>query len=299
MNPGVQPVGWPIPDTQALVLSGNNQLCGINEPGEIVLRTPFRSLGYINAPEENQKRFVQNPFRADPKDLIYVTGDTGCYRPDGSLQLLGRCDDQVKIRGVRIEPAEVTATLARHPLVQSCVVVGRKNDQNEPYLAAYLVAVGEEKPTTARLRSYLLEQLPPAMVPSDFMFLDALPLTPNGKIDRRALPAPEKTRPEIEESYVAPRTPVEAMIAEIWTEVLKLESVGVYDNFFELGGHSLLATQVVSRVRQVLNADLPLRVLFEKPMVASLSEYVEAVRWAGKENSQTFGDLGETEGILL
>jgi amino acid adenylation domain-containing protein len=279
MSPGVQPVGWPMSDTQALVLTRNNQLCGINEPGEIVLRTPFRSLGYINALEENQKRFVQNPFRDDPQDLLYFTGDTGCYRPDGSLQILGRCDDQVKIRGVRIEPAEVTAALAKHPLIQSCVVVGKKNDQDEPYLAAYVVTGGEEKSTIQQLRSYLLEQLPSAMVPSVFVSLDALPLAPNGKIDRRALPEPDYRESEPEQSYIAPRTEIESVVAGIWAEVLKLERIGVHNNFFDLRGHSLLAMQIISKMLRTLQVELPVRSFFEAPTVAGLAKLIEAIRW--------------------
>ncbi|MDZ4344076.1 MAG: non-ribosomal peptide synthetase, partial [Candidatus Binatia bacterium] len=300
IGPGVQPVGWPIPDTQALVLAGNHQLCGINEPGEIVLRTPFRSLGYVNAPEENQKRFVTNPFRDDPQDLIYFTGDAGCYRPDGSLEILGRLDDQVKIRGVRIEPAEVTATLARHPLVESCVVVGKKNERDETYLAAYAVASGEEKSTTTELRSYLLQQLPAAMVPSVFVFLDSLPLTPNGKIDRKALPEPDQQRSAPEESYIAPRTEIENVVAGTWAEVLKLPRVGVHDNFFELGGHSLLATQIISRIHEALHMDVSLRALFEKPTVARLSNHIQTIQRARNEHQRTAMDnLDETEEIIL
>jgi acyl-coenzyme A synthetase/AMP-(fatty) acid ligase/acyl carrier protein len=300
IGPGVQPVGWPIPDTQALVLAGNHQLCGINEPGEIVLRTPFRSLGYVNAPEENQKRFVKNPFRDDAEDLIYFTGDAGRYRPDGTLEILGRLDDEVKIRGVRIEPAEVTATLARHPLVESCVVVGKKNERDETYLAAYAVASVEEKSTTTELRSYLLQQLPAAMVPTVFVFLDSLPLTPNGKIDRKALPEPDQQRSAPEESYIAPRSRIESVVAGIWAEVLKLQRVSVHDNFFALGGHSLLATQIVSRIREALQVDLLLRALFENPTVSSLSDHLEAIQRAGNEHQGTAMDnLDETEEIIL
>jgi acyl-coenzyme A synthetase/AMP-(fatty) acid ligase/acyl carrier protein len=272
-EPGIQSVGRPIPNTQALVLNAHNQLCGVNEPGEIVLRTPFRSLGYVNATEENHKRFIKNPFRNDPQDLIYFTGDAGCYAPDGSLQILGRRDDQIKIRGVRIEPGEVTAILAGHPLVQSCVVVGRKNDQDESVLVAYVVASGRED-LTAELRAYLLEQLPAVMVPSVFVLLDALPLTPNGKIDRKSLPEPDHTRSE-PDSYTAPRTEMENVVAAIWRQVLKLEKIGVHNNFFDLGGHSLLATQIVSRLRELLGVEVSLRVLFEKPTVAGLVDHMK------------------------
>jgi acyl carrier protein len=258
-------------------LNDHHQLCGVNEPGEIVLRTPFRSLGYVNAAEENHKRFVQNPFRDDRDDLVYFTGDVGYYAPDGSLHLLGRCDDQIKIRGVRIEPAEVTAILAGHPLVRSCIVVGKKDEQSQWSLAAYVVGAGAEMLTQELLRSYLLEQLPAAMVPSVFVWMNELPLTPNGKIDRKSLPEPDHTRIE-PESFMPPRSRTERLVAEIWAQVLKVEKIGVHDNFFDLGGHSLLATQIVSRLRQTFRLDVPLRVLFEKPTVAGLSDHIKKVQ---------------------
>jgi amino acid adenylation domain-containing protein len=300
MRTGVQPVGSPITETQALVLAHDNRLCGVNEPGEIVLRTPFRSLGYVNAPEESQKRFVKNPFREDPGDLIYFTGDAGRYRPDGSLEILGRLDDQVKIRGVRVEPAEVTAILSQHPLVASGIVVGKKNERGETCLVAYVVA-SEQRPTmTAQLRSYLLDRLPAAMVPSAFVFLDSLPLTPNGKLDRKALPEADHRRSEPERGFVAPRTELEKIVAGIWAEVLKLERIGVHDNFFDAGGHSLLATQTFSRIRVALQVDLSVRALFEKPTVASLCEYIEAIRWAGKTHQPNLTDnCDETEEMIL
>lgn len=300
MRSGVQPVGSPITETQVLVLAHDNQLCGVNEPGEIVLRTPFRSLGYVNAPEESQKRFVKNPFRDDAEDLIYFTGDAGRYRPDGELEILGRLDDQVKIRGMRVEPAEVTARLSQHPLVDSCIVVGKKDKGDETCLVAYVVASKQGQATTRQLRSYLLEQLPAAMVPSVFVFLDSLPLTLNGKVDRKALPQPDHKKSEPEKSFVAPRTEIERIVACIWAEVLKLDNVGIHDNFFELGGHSLLASQIFSRLRGALQVEAPLRTLFEKPTVASLSDHIEAIRWAGKENQRTSKDsCDETEEIML
>jgi acyl carrier protein len=300
LRSGVQPVGRAIPQAQALVLAQNNQLCGINEPGEIVLRTPFRSLGYINAPEENRMRFVKNPFRDDAQDLVYFTGDAGRYAPDGSLEILGRLDDQVKIRGVRIEPAEVTAILAQHPLVDSCIVVAKKNGDDDSSLVAYLVASKQGQPTSTQLRSYLLEQLPVAMLPSAFILLDSLPLTSNGKVDRKALAALDHNRPDPEKSFAAPRTALEKMLVAIWAEVLKSNRVGIDDNFFELGGHSLLATQLVSRIRGALAVELPLRALFEKPTVAGLSDHIELVLQSGKKHSKiSKDDLGEMEEIVL
>jgi amino acid adenylation domain-containing protein len=300
LRPGVQAIGQPIPDSQALILGENNQLCGINEPGEIVLRTPFRSLGYINAPQENQKRFVKNPFREDDQDLLYFTGDAGRYAPDGTLEILGRLDDQIKIRGVRVEPAEVTAILAGHPAITSCAVVARKDEKDEMYLIAYAVAAEQAKVTTTDLRTYLFEQVPAAMVPSAFVFLDALPLSANGKIDRNALPVVDRRWPDLEPGYVAPRTEVESSLAEIWAEVLKLDQVGIHDDFFDLGGHSLLATQAISRINKALQVELPLRVLFEKPTLVGLSDHIEVIRSKAKKYQAPSAENADgTEEIIL
>ena len=280
---GTQPIGQPLPETQALILSSNGQLCGIGEIGEIVVRTPFASLGYINAPEEQQKRFRQNPYRKEFEDRLFYTGDLGRYRLDGSIEILSRIDQQVKIRGVRIEPREIETVVLGHPAIREAVVLARKNPQSEKYLVAYVVPklMGEKSATssvslnTNKLRQYLSQQLPEYMMPSALVFLKALPLTPNGKINRQALPEPEIDRSWLNSSFVAPRTATEQQLAEIWTEVLQLKQVGIYDNFFELGGHSLLATQVVSRIAQIFEVELPLRTLFETPTIAGLSNFIE------------------------
>jgi len=298
--PGIQPIGWPLPQTQALVLAENNRLCGIGEAGEIVIRTPFRTLGYINATEENRKRFVKNPFRDDERDLLYCTGDRGRYRPDGMLEILGRLDDQVKIRGVRVEPDEVATTLARHPAVQACTVIARQDEGDQTYLAAYVVPAGQDEVTIPKLRSYLSSQLPAAMVPAAFVFLDQLPLTPNGKVDRRALPVPDRASPEMETTFVAPRTPVEETVAGIWAELLGVEQIGIHHNLFELGGHSLLATQIMSRLRWVFGVELPLRSIFETPTVAGLVELIETICWAvqGPQHSRDATTGNREEGEL-
>jgi len=268
--PGVQPVGQPLPETQLLVLTEGNHLCGVNEPGEIVVRTPFRTSGYVNAAEEQQRRFIVNPHGTDADDVLYRTGDRGRYRADGSLMVLGRLDQQVKIRGVRVEPDEVTAVLSRHPKVRACAVVAREDQEHALALVAYAVASPDQVGADV-LRAYLAERLPSALVPSAFVFLDRLPLTSNGKVDRRALPAPEHWRGEPQRPYVAPRTPIEEILAGIWAEVLGVPRVGVHDDFFALGGHSLRATQVIVRSRSAFQVELPLRTLFEAPTVAGLS----------------------------
>jgi acyl-CoA synthetase (AMP-forming)/AMP-acid ligase II len=270
--PGVQPVGRPLPETQALVLSKDGKLCGIGEIGQIVLRTPFRTLGYINDPREQQQHFKRNPFRDDPNDVVYYTGDLGRYRIDGLLSICGRLDDQVKIRGVRVEPDEVAAVLEHHPRIRSSVVVARRNSHEETTLVTYIVPSGKPAMTFAELRSYLGKQFPDYMIPSAFMVLDSLPLTPNGKVDRKALPDPYVERSGSKDSYVAPRTPIEKLLEGIWCDVLGIKKVGIYDNFFELGGHSLLAIKVISRVRWAFEVNLPVRCLFESPTVEGLTD---------------------------
>ncbi|HET6976573.1 MAG TPA: amino acid adenylation domain-containing protein [Pyrinomonadaceae bacterium] len=268
---GVQPVGRPLPETQAIVLNPGGGLCGIGERGEINIRTPFRTLGYLNQPEENE-RFVKNSL---VPDVIYKTGDLGRYRLDGTLEILGRVDDQIKVRGVRIEPNEITNVLLKHSSVQAAAVVGYKTPEGDSALAAYVVAAEGVLP---ELRAFLSRQLPAAMVPSSFVALAELPLTANGKLDRRKLPAPDTASTQVEE--VAPRNWTEEVLVGIWAEVLRRDHIGVEDDFFALGGHSLLATQVIARVRHVFHVELPLRRLFERPTVRLLAETIdESVRF--------------------
>ncbi|MEG4076432.1 condensation domain-containing protein, partial [Microcoleus sp. Pol14D5] len=204
----------------------------------------------------------------------YKTGDLARYLSDGNIEYLGRTDNQVKIRGFRIELGEIEAVLSQHPDVRETVVIATENVALDKQLVAYVVCHQQPAPAISDLRRFLKEKLPEYMVPGAFVVLEALPLTPNGKVDRRALPAPEK-RSELEESFVAPRTPIEEILASIWGNILSSDSVGVSDNFFELGGHSLLATQVISRVRDTLTVELPLRSLFEAPTIAEFASRVE------------------------
>ncbi|BAY46081.1 amino acid adenylation domain-containing protein [Scytonema sp. HK-05] len=289
--PGVQPVGSPQPETQALVLGENNQLCGTGEPGQIVIRTPFRSLGYINASEENRSRFVKNPLGNDEQDLLYYTGDRGRYRPDGSLEILGRLDRQVKIRGVRIELREIETVLGLHPAVREVIVIAREDQPGDQRLVAYVVPQQEQVSTTDELRRFLKEKLPKYMIPSAFVMLDALPLTPNGKVDRRALPMPEQVRQEVEETFVAPRTEIERQLTQIWEEVLGIQPISIKDNFFDLGGHSLLAVRLFAQIEKKFGTSIPLATLFQSGTVETLAKmlYQEQERLASgdQEKSKT------------
>lgn len=272
--PGIQPVGNPMPQTQALVLNKKGQICGIGEVGEIVIRTPFRTLGYVNAPEENLKKFIKNPFRNDARDQIYFTGDQGRYRPDGLLEILGRIDGQVKIRGIRIETAEVASFLTHHPDVASCTVIARKDNGNGAYLAAYVVPKDQKQLTISELRTHLQQNLLPAMVPGAFVFLQELPRTSNGKIDRRLLPEPDQTQLVLESASIAPRNTIEKQLVDIWEDILGIEPIGVTDNFFDLGGHSLLAVHVFSQINRVFNVNLPLATLFRQSTIEHLAEEI-------------------------
>ncbi len=231
--------------------------------------------GYLQRPELTAERFVPHPWGAAGTRL-YRTGDRGRYLANGELEYLGRVDRQVKVRGFRIELGEIEATLAQHKDVSESVVLAR-DDDGDTRLVAYVVASDEQVLTVSELHSHMKERLPEYMVPSAFVLLDRLPLTANGKVDRHNLPAPSGLRPELTEEYVAPRTGIELEIVKIWTEVLSVERIGVYDNFFELGGHSLLATQVVSRLRDLLKIELPLRYIFEYPTVHALATKIDGV----------------------
>lgn len=273
----VIPVGKGIADVQLLILNSLQQLAGIGEMGEIYVRTPYLAKGYIGSEELTSDRFIINPFTNLPEDRLYKTGDLGRYLPSGDIEFLGRSDYQVKIRGFRIELAEIEALLNQYPNVPENVVIAREDEPGNKRLVAYIVAPSDRAPNTSELRQFLQKRLPDYMVPSAFVMLEAFPLTPNGKIDRRALPAPDLSHREAENTFVAPRTPTEEILSAIWGDILGVE-VGVYDNFFELGGHSLNATQVLSRVRNALCVELPLRLLFEFPTLGAFSEHLEATR---------------------
>jgi amino acid adenylation domain-containing protein len=271
---GIQPIGRPMPFTQALVVADRWRMCGIEEPGEIVLRTPFRTLGYLNAGEEQRHRFPPNPFTGDGRDLLYRTGDSGRYEPDGSLVITGRLDDQVKIRGCRVEPAEITAALRTCPGVRDGVVVAVDDEAGNRTLVGYVVGNGGGTPSSHDLRRFLMERLPDYMIPSMFVPLAALPLTATGKVDRRALPTPAPAASAPPETHVGPRTALEKVLARIWADVLGHDRIGMYDGFFELGGHSLMATRLVARIRSTLGVEIPLRAVFSRPTIAELADLI-------------------------
>ncbi len=268
-------VGVPIPDLQAYVLGPGLQLVPVGVPGELFIGGAGLARGYLNRAELSAQRFIPHPFSAEPGARLYRTGDKGRYRPDGSIEYLGRLDAQVKVRGFRIELGEVEMVLAQHSEVAEVIVLAREDVPGDKRLVAYVVGKGRT-PDAAALREHVRTRLPEYMVPSAFVLLEALPLTTNGKVDRKALPAPELQPAGQGEAFVAPRTPTEEILAGIFAQVLGVERVGAESGFFDMGGHSLLATQVMSRLRSTFHVELELRELFQSPTVRELAKRVEA-----------------------
>ncbi|MDB9509542.1 amino acid adenylation domain-containing protein, partial [Microcystis aeruginosa CS-338/01] len=266
-------IGRPIANTKAYILDQNLQPVPIGVKGELHLCGVRLARGYLNRPELTAEKFIDNPFAHSPFNRLYKTGDLARYLPDGNIECFGRIDNQVKIRGFRIELGEIEAVLNQNIDVQTSCVIIREDTPGDKYLVAYIVAHYERIPMISELRQFLSSKLPLYMVPQAFVFLESLPLTTNRKVDRRALPAPDKIGNR-RDQYVAPRNGIEEMLVQIWTEILKIEQVGIYDNFFEIGGHSLLATQLVSRVRSLFKIELPLRSLFAAATVAELAHLI-------------------------
>jgi acyl carrier protein len=244
----------------------------IGVPGELYISGIGLARGYLNRPDLTAEKFIQNPFI---KSKLYKTGDLARYLPDGNIEFLGRIDHQVKIRGFRIEIGEIEAVLSQHPSVRKAVVMAREDEPGNKRLVAYVIPSAETVQTSPILSSYLKEKLPEYMVPSAYVMLKNFPLTPNGKVNRKALPSPDKIRPDLTATFVEPRTPIEKMLVEIWAKVLSIQQVGIYDNFFELGGHSLLVTQLLARVRKAFPIELSLGSIFEAPTVAGMVERIE------------------------
>ncbi|HEY0782897.1 MAG TPA: amino acid adenylation domain-containing protein, partial [Thermoanaerobaculia bacterium] len=276
------PIGRPFANQEVFVLDGNLGPVPVGLPGELCLGGAGVARGYLDRPDLTATKFVPHPASAEAGQRMYRTGDLARWLPSGDVEFLGRLDHQVKVRGFRIEPGEIESVLGEHPAVRQAVVVVLEQKPGDKHLVAYVVP--RELPDGAaaaalatEVRTHVKEKLPEYMVPSAFVILPELPLTPNGKVDRRALPAPDWSATVRSEDFVAPRTAVEELVAEIWKEVLHVERVGAFDNFFERGGHSLIATQVVSKIRQSLEVDLPLRTLFESRTLAELALEIEEV----------------------
>ncbi|HEX6292065.1 MAG TPA: amino acid adenylation domain-containing protein [Herpetosiphonaceae bacterium] len=303
-------IGGPIPDLQLYVLDAQLQPVPIGVAGEIYVGGAGVARGYLNRPALTAERFVPDPFSRPegtrPGARLYRSGDLARHLANGDIEYLGRIDQQVKIRGFRIELGEIEAVLRQHEAVQDAVVVVR-----EERLVAYVVTNKEQRNKEQRtengpaddscslfsvlcspqeLRALLGSGLPDYMVPSAFVFLDALPLTVNGKLNRKALPAPDSSSITSQATFVAPRTPAEEVVAQIWSRLLHVERVGVTDNFFDLGGNSLLATQALVRLHDVFQIKVSVRSLFDSPTIAGLVETM-AELWGDPEGPQALNEI--------
>ena len=299
------PIGQPMPGAEAILIDEQGNLAAPGQIGEILLRTPYCALGYYNQPELTRAVFIPNPQTNDPNDIVYRTGDLGYVMANGWYGFVGRKDNQLKIRGIRIELGEIESHLYGHPAVREAAVVGYEDAQGYSYLCAYVVAQAQdgqdalaEERIIAQLRAYLADQLPEAMVPSALILMDQLPRTLTGKIDRRSLPTVQQAQVDRRELAVAPRSPLEAQLVQIWCELLKTPYVSVVDDFFAIGGHSLLAAQVLTRIQHEFNVRLSLRQLFDTPTVAGLANQIETLRWATQEVNGTTAALKREEGVL-
>jgi amino acid adenylation domain-containing protein len=286
---GTVHIGRPIANTQTFILDQHLRLVPAGVAGELYIGGDGLARGYLHQPGLTAERFIPDPFSSRPGARLYKTGDLARYLAAGNIEVIGRTDHQVKLRGFRIELGEIEAVLNAHPQVREAVVIAREDRPGDQRLAAYLVGELAAAVITSELRTYLREKLPEYMVPSSYVLLEALPLTPNGKVDRSALPEPERLSPEVQASYVAPRTEVEKTIVAIWQEALALDQVGTSDNFFDLGGHSLLLVRVHSKIREVLKKDLTIIDLFRYPTISSLAKYLS-------ENQSETSSFNEVQG---
>ncbi|MEH2077953.1 MAG: amino acid adenylation domain-containing protein [Nostoc sp.] len=302
------PIGKAAVNVQVYLLDNNLQPVPIGVAGELYVSGDGLARGYLNRADLTNQKFIPNPFGrgrgageqgsrgvgekleqsfpsaplhlcpSASSERLYKTGDLARYLPDGNIEFLGRIDDLVKVRGFRVELGEVEAVLSKHPQINQAVAKVFGESAREKYLVAYFVPIPGESITVEQLRNFLTEQLPDYMIPSAFVEMASFPLTPNGKVNRRALPEPTTSRPELSQTFVEPRTPTEEILAGIWRDVLGLERVGIFDNFFDLGGHSLLATQVIALTRKAFGIELPLLSLFESPAIAPLAQKIATAK---------------------
>ena len=271
----IQPIGKAIPGTQVFILNSAMHPAGIGELGQIVIRSPYRSGGYLHA--KQQSSFITNPFTHDPEDILYLTGDLGRIQPDGNIGFIGRMDQQVKILGNRIEPEEINTILIHHPLIDNAYVQAvTLPDQQWPVLAAYIVPKSEKAISVIQIREYLQQYLSPVAIPQWITLLPELPLNPNGKIDVARLPAVTQVdKTDISISIHPPRNDIEKQLYKLWQNALHLDQFDIHANFFHLGGHSLLALSLCAQIEETMLKKISIHTFFRYPSIAQLSAYFE------------------------
>jgi amino acid adenylation domain-containing protein len=278
------PVGYAVEDMDVLILDDSGNPLGVNEVGEIAVRSAYIFPGYWNNSALTDAVFVDDPDRHGRR--IYCTGDLGRLQPDGCLEYLGRKDFRLKIRGYRIQAEEVELALLQMPGINQAAVTARKDDYGDDRLVAYVTPAAKEIPTISRMRDSLKKWLPDYMVPSKFMILESLPLNTNGKVNRQDLPMPDLDRPKLGTRFSAPTTPIESMLAKIWSEALGINSVGIHDLFFDLGGDSIIATRIVSAIGRIFPWNLTLAEFYDACTVARAAQLLvqkgPSAEWAEK-----------------
>lgn len=267
-------IGKPLDNNEVYVLDASYRPVPIGVTGDLYIAGVGLARGYLHDPQRTAHAFVPNPFKVGER--MYRTGDQGHFRKDGSIKFAGRADHQVKIRGMRVELQEIEEVLLKHPNVKEAVVIVQEVADDLKRLVAYVIsAESTQHFSSGELREYVRERLPDYMTPSFILVLESFPLNTNGKVDRRQLPLPTNAREYTETEFVQPEGPVEEALAEIWTDILNITSLSTLDNFFDLGGHSLAATRLVSRIHRRFGIELPLWVVFAKPIIKALALEVE------------------------
>jgi amino acid adenylation domain-containing protein len=266
------PIGQAAVNVKVYILDKNLQPVPVGIIGELYVSGYGLARGYFHRPELTNEKFISNPFGQFPYHRLYKTGDLARYLPDGNIEFLGRIDDVVKIRGYRVDLGELEAILSKHPQISQAVTTTHGENAKEKFLAAYFIPVVGQTVTASELRKFLADQLPDYMIPSAFVQMESFPLSPNGKVNRRVLPVPTQDRPELNQNYIAPQTPTQELLAEIWSEVLGIQRIGIDDNFFHLGGHSLKAIQLIGRIHQTFELDITVRHLFSYPTIRELAD---------------------------
>jgi fengycin family lipopeptide synthetase D len=325
-SPGELTIGSPIANTRVYIVDKCSRIQPLGVTGELLIGGDGVATGYLNNVELTAEKFVlahsswliaDRTVKEETADFpmsyqlsaisyIYKTGDWARWLPKGEIEFLGRVDHQVKIRGFRIELEEIEEQLLGHEHIKEAVVMAKTFKEGDNYLAAYIVLVfpGKEKTFDVdQLRDYLARQLPHYMIPSYFIFLENIPLTPNGKINRRALPDPGQSRPQLSTNYAAPKSDQEKTVAQLWRGVLNVDKIGIYDNFFDLGGNSLKLIQLIEKLKEALGKDIPVITIFRYPTIESLLQYLgqgdTASSMTDGQIDEAVGELEETMGLLV
>ncbi|MBI3416018.1 MAG: amino acid adenylation domain-containing protein [Verrucomicrobia bacterium] len=279
------PIGRPVANCKIFLLDPNLQPVEIGEPGELHIGGVSLARGYLDRPELTQQKFIADPFSREPGARLYKTGDLAKFLPDGNIEFLGRIDHQVKIRGFRIELGEIETVLGQHPKVREATVSVYEPAPGDKRLVGYFVPQSGEKPSVGELRFFLGEKLADYMVPTMFMALEKLPLTPSGKVDRRSLPAPDQSRPDLEKEFAAPRNETENQLTKLWEKLLNVQPVGIHDNFFDLGGDSLIASRLFTQIQKNFGKNFVPTALLGAPTIGQLAGLITGAAAASKWTS--------------